>query len=171
MCVLPLPTVSLWPLPNVFSVTLMVLWWSGGKLYPGCFHGLWDSFPVLLGPNISWTCPYMSWEGWVLRLHVSPSDPPWEPNQDSSLAHSLWRSPSVLSVFQIRKIHVSFPSSTRGLLTFLASKPIASLLGVQPEPFMTGSGSIAWWTVSGATLSPQQASSNDGSQKRMCAFV
>lgn len=98
MCVLPLPTVSSWPLPNVFSVTLMVLWWSGGKLHPGCFHDLWDSFPVLLGLNISWTCPYTSWESWVLRLHVSPSDPPWELNQDSSLAHSLWRSPSVLSL-------------------------------------------------------------------------
>lgn len=76
-----------------------------------------------------------------------------------------------LSVFQIRKIHVSFPSSTRGLPTFLASKPIASPLGVQPEPFTMGSGSIAWWMVSSAMLSPQEASSNDGSQKRMCGFV
>lgn len=44
---LPLPNVILWPLPNAFCVTLMVLRWSGGKLHPGCFYGLWDSFPVL----------------------------------------------------------------------------------------------------------------------------
>ena len=44
----------------------------------------------------------------------------------------------------------SFPSPTRGLSTSLAPEAGASRRGVQPEPCTTGSGSRAWWKVSGA---------------------
>lgn len=75
----------------------------------------------------------------------------------------LWWNPSIcLSVLQVRRIHVSFPSSTRGLLTSLVSKPTACPLGVRQKPFTMGSGSTVWRRVSDAMLSPQPTSSNDG---------